>query len=355
MTYREYRGAIHIHSDYSDGSGSVPEILRDAGECGLDYIILSDHDTLAARRAGWEGWREGVLVAVGVEVSPARRGHCLALNIDGVDGYRYMREDEIVKRAHEQGAYIFVVHPQGKKKKSVGINLESWQYWGLEEIVGIEIWSFMHDWIEDFSWWRVKEFYSKPHSKITGPNRQVLKIWDQVCRRRKMSAIGGLDVHATKLFTKRIRFFPYRKVFNSILTHVLCEEFTGRSRQDLEKLYGALVAGRCFVGYNDLAPAKGFRFFALAAGRRFEMGQDVPFDGDVHLKVELPEEAEVRIIRDGELLRSERARSIEIEAAEEGVYRVEAYLQKRPWIFSNPLYVRRGLKKAFAFREQTPS
>ena len=118
INYKEYRGAIHIHSDYSDGSGSVEEIIRDARDCKLDFIILSDHDTLEAKRAGWEGWHNDLLVAVGVEVSPYRRGHVLALNINDIDGYKYMNEKEIVRRAHEQGAYVFVVHPQGKKKKS---------------------------------------------------------------------------------------------------------------------------------------------------------------------------------------------------------------------------------------------
>jgi hypothetical protein len=342
--YKEYRGAVHIHSDYSDGTGRVEEIITDARECGLDFIILSDHDTLEAKHAGWEGWHEGVLVAVGVEVSPPDRGHCLALNIHDVDGYKYMREDEIVRRAHEQGAYIFVVHPQGKRKRSVGINLESWQYWELDEIVGIEIWSFMHDWIEDFSWWKVAEFYKRPHSKITGPDPGVMQMWDTMCMRRKMTAIGGLDVHASKLFTKRIRFFPYRSLFNSILTHVLCEEMTGNTGEDLERLYQALIAGRCFVAYDELAPARGFRFCASADDGVFQMGEDVPLGERLHLTVELPQEAELRVIKDGAPLQRLRSRRFSQPVREEGIYRIEAYVEGRPWIFSNPLYVRKDSK-----------
>ena len=340
MGYKEYRGAIHIHSDYSDGSGSVEEIIRDAKECGLDFIILSDHDTLEAKDAGWEGWHEGVLVAVGVEVSPIKRGHILALNMHEVDGYRYMREDEVVKSAHEQGAYVFVVHPQGKKKKSLGINLESWRYWDLEEIVGIEIWSFMHDWIEDFSWWKIKEFYKDPHSKISGPNRKVMNIWDEMCQRRKMSAIGGLDVHARKLFSKKFKFFPYKQVFNSILTHVLCEEMSGDAERDLKTLFEALAKGRCFVGYDDLAQTRGFRFYATSGEERFEMGEDVPYDKKAKLRIELPREAQIDIMRDGRFLKSLVTGFVERPLIEKGVYRMEARLNGKPWIFSNPLYVR---------------
>ena len=40
----EITGAIHMHSVFSDGSGEVEDIARYAGEAGLDYILLTDHN-----------------------------------------------------------------------------------------------------------------------------------------------------------------------------------------------------------------------------------------------------------------------------------------------------------------------
>ena len=52
----EYVGALHIHSVYSDGTGTVKEIINYAREVGLDYLILTDHNTVKALKEGCEGW-----------------------------------------------------------------------------------------------------------------------------------------------------------------------------------------------------------------------------------------------------------------------------------------------------------
>ena len=53
---RDYRMALHIHTRYSDGSGFVREIVAAGREAGLDVLVISDHNTLAARSEGWAGW-----------------------------------------------------------------------------------------------------------------------------------------------------------------------------------------------------------------------------------------------------------------------------------------------------------
>jgi len=42
----EYVGAIHIHSVYSDGTGNIEDIAQAAYETGLDFIMMTDHNTL---------------------------------------------------------------------------------------------------------------------------------------------------------------------------------------------------------------------------------------------------------------------------------------------------------------------
>ncbi|MDR0720369.1 MAG: PHP domain-containing protein, partial [Treponema sp.] len=41
---------LHIHSDWSDGSLSIPRIVKTARALGLAAISITDHDTTA----GWE-------------------------------------------------------------------------------------------------------------------------------------------------------------------------------------------------------------------------------------------------------------------------------------------------------------
>ena len=90
----EYVGAIHIHSTYSDGTGEIPDIARAASEVGLDFIMLSDHNSLKAKKDGWEGWRDDVMVLIGYEINDRDdRNHYLACGLDGRLGERIVREE----------------------------------------------------------------------------------------------------------------------------------------------------------------------------------------------------------------------------------------------------------------------
>ncbi|MFC0675754.1 PHP domain-containing protein [Brachybacterium hainanense] len=93
---------LHTHSTFSDGTSSVPELLREAREAGLDMIALTDHDTTA----GWDDARaaargSGVAVIPGIEVS-AEHGslsvHILALLVDPSPGTALAAE---LRRARE--------------------------------------------------------------------------------------------------------------------------------------------------------------------------------------------------------------------------------------------------------------
>ena len=79
----EYAGAIHIHSIYSDGSGEVTDIAGFAAESDLDFIILTDHNTLRALHEGFEGWYGKTLLLVGCEINDKEnKNHYLAFGVD---------------------------------------------------------------------------------------------------------------------------------------------------------------------------------------------------------------------------------------------------------------------------------
>lgn len=76
-------GDLHIHSKLSDGSASLEDIVFYAKRSGLDFIAITDHDTLAGvSRAEILGRRYGVGIIPGVEISAhdpenGRRVHLL--------------------------------------------------------------------------------------------------------------------------------------------------------------------------------------------------------------------------------------------------------------------------------------
>lgn len=48
--------APYIYIRNSDGSGTVEEIAKSAEDSGLDFMILTDHNTLKAKDKGYEKW-----------------------------------------------------------------------------------------------------------------------------------------------------------------------------------------------------------------------------------------------------------------------------------------------------------
>ena len=67
----EYIANLHVHTNYSDGSGSVRDIVHAAENAGIDIVGITDHSTLAAWERGEEGWHGTVFVLVGVEINQA--------------------------------------------------------------------------------------------------------------------------------------------------------------------------------------------------------------------------------------------------------------------------------------------
>jgi hypothetical protein len=57
--WRDLAGAVHVHSTYSDGAGDVPTVMEAARRAGVDWLLLSDHNTQRPLRDGWQERYEG--------------------------------------------------------------------------------------------------------------------------------------------------------------------------------------------------------------------------------------------------------------------------------------------------------
>ena len=111
----EYIGALHIHSVYSDGTGTVDEIINYAREVGLDYLILTDHNTVKALKEGYEGWYGDTLFLVGCEINDKEnKNHYLAFGIEDSYSTR-MNANEYVKKVKDAGGIGFLAHPHEKR------------------------------------------------------------------------------------------------------------------------------------------------------------------------------------------------------------------------------------------------
>ena len=78
------------------------------------------------------------------------------------------------------------------------------------------------------------------------------------------------------------------------------------------------------------------------------MGGTAPA-GLAQLRVRLPKRAEIDVFRDGTLLHQTREAELDLSLELPGVYRVQARIDGRLWLLSNPIHLRvRAARPAFA-------
>jgi hypothetical protein len=344
---------VHVHSTYSDGTATVPDLLSAAREAGAEALLLTDHDTLAARRDGWEGMHDGVLLLVGVEISP-KQGHYLAFGVDEEPAHAGRTAGEIAAAVRVAGGVGFAAHPFSTGGRMLVPSLarrivlpHGWP--ALDEpggADGLELWSLTTDaaegWRTPAEAWR---WLRDPEAAVAhGPPAHHLRRWDALSARRRVPAIGGLDGHAPGIRVRgRVRSpLSHARTFGLLRTHVIAERaLTGDLARDRETLLGALRAGSAWLHCPFVAPAAEARLWAEGAdGTITGMGGEHRA-GAAILRLRLPHAAEVQVLRDGSRWHAAYGERADVEAAAPGVYRVEARVRNRVWLLSNPIHLRR--------------
>ncbi len=107
------RADLHMHSTYSDGIGTIEQILDYAQQrTNLDVIALTDHDVIEGSLRARDLWASGNYrfdFVVGEEISTSE-GHLLALFIEKRirPGLSMERSIDLI---HEQGGLAVIAHP----------------------------------------------------------------------------------------------------------------------------------------------------------------------------------------------------------------------------------------------------
>ncbi|HEY7547027.1 MAG TPA: histidinol phosphatase, partial [Blastocatellia bacterium] len=137
----------------------------------------------------------------------------------------------------------------------------------------------------------------------------------------------------------KLDFDPYERSFRYVSTHILAKSLTERETRD------ALRSGHAYVSHDWLCDPDGFAFIAQIGGKTVSiMGDEVSMRPGLELKAETTAACTLKLFRNGEEVKRVEGRNIDLALKEAGVYRVEAWLEAggemRPWIYSNPIYVR---------------
>ncbi len=347
--FNELVGCIHAHSIYSDGSGDYPKIIQSAIDAGLDYLLMSDHMTLKGRSEGYNGWYDDFFLGIGYEIQdPDDQHHYLAFGLEKILDAELSHE-QYIKEVDKKGALGIAAHPfeeRDPEKAPRGMPPINWTSLDYPEIKVIELWNMMSHWMEKTTLRNQFWNFLHPRSFSTHPKRKLLKWWDKVNQNRKVTAIGAVDAHATKikilgLFEKAV--FDYKIMFKSIRTHLLLDEPFDHhiEEEDAETIiYDNISSGRNFISNYRRGDARGFRFWAEANSRLIQMGDSIQAE-EAKLYASLPRKAHVKVIRNGEIFKKVYTNNLELEVPS-GLYRLEAEVKQRGWIYTNHIKIKGG-------------
>ena len=335
-------GVVHVHTTLSDGTGAPEEVARAAREAGVSFVAITDHNTDAAR--SHSGYRDGVLVLAGVEIS-THQGHLLGLGIrplafpPGTDARNAL--DDVL---HLGGA-AFAAHPTSPRDEL------GWSGWELGGAWGLEVLNADSQW-RRASWpallaglvaYPFDPVYAVA-SRFDRP-RAAIARWDALLRRRNAAGLAGVDAHG---------FPSYENLFRVLRNHVLLEApLSGEAAGDAAAVHEALARGRSYMAVDAIAPAGGFFFHAARANATWQMGDTVAPGADLLLRAggRLPRGARVELYRNGERVADGQG-AVEAPARRPGAYRVEVRVAgwDVPWIMSNPIYVHGAVETAVRAR-----
>ena len=345
-----YTGAIHVHSTYSDGGGTVADIVRAGQRTGLDFVVLTDHDTLQPRFDGHQGYHDGLLLIVGEEVNTSA-GHLLALGVGrDVDQRGPLGLPALVREISDAGGLSIAAHPTGRRP---------WTDWTLEEMDGLELLNADSEWRDDGVLELARAVVFLPflpdgvfNSLIDRPD-EAIRLWTHRALHQPVTVIGSVDAHERiPLWGERHLSFPtYERLFGLIRTYVITDtELTGDAEIDEAMLVDAIRRGSCYLVLEGYEPAPAFSFELTRGAIRTPMGSSVGFQEGERIHVTAPSSGPVRIrlYRNELPLIETEGHELFVEVPGPGVYHAEVYQQRgtllrgerqRLWIISNAIRV----------------
>ena len=358
--YADYKGAIHVHSFLGGHStGTFAAITGAAQSNDLAFVVMTEHPSndYDTRAMTLKGVRSGgVLFVQGSETSESDADRFLTFGGAATENtVAASSTQEHINRAKAAGQLVFVAHPETFRSWREASGFDGMEIYNLHaDAKNINRLTLFFDGLWSYRsyphllWTR---FYESPAANL----QRFDELTAQPGGRRKVVAIAGNDAHANVGLSFRdlaghpifeLTLDPYERSFQIVRTHVLVER--GQPLGE-ENLLTALARGHAYVSFDILCEASGFRFTATNGAEQKLMGDEIALSTSVKLHVTTPVKSRIRLIRNGQVVSEEETSTVRHEwtVNEAGVYRVVCYLpqlpaplNEKPWIISNPIYVR---------------
>jgi hypothetical protein len=329
-------GCLHMHTQYSDGSGTVSDLVKAAVEADLDFIVITDHMDLRAREG--QGLHGDLQVVVGYEHHDAHsHNHYLVLDTESVLADDLSAE-ALPKEVRRLGGVGIIAHPEERRRHMDNLPPYPWTAWAATEFDGIELWNQMSEWTEHLTrfnrFWRVWS----PRKALRGPSERLLYVWDVLNTRRPIAGIAGVDAHAHpyRLGPLTIPIFPYKVHFRTLQTHVVLEDAPPADPARFRwALFEAIRSCRVFFSSERWGATTGFSLSVEGNGARGSIGGEIRFARSAILRARWPSPATWELVCNGFPLRRGEGVRLELPLERAGAYRLALYRGGRGWLFTN--------------------
>ncbi len=341
--------ALHNHTTASDGSGTLDDLVHAARAAGIDVLVVTDHDVFTHKPS--EGWRDGVLVLVGSELS-TDDGHLLALGLDEPRVPPSFETAGAIADVQAAGGLAIAAHPARRFGAA-------WRA-PLDRVDGLEVANLDAGWrarIRPLAWLTAALLrpFRPVDAVLLAQSREdgALERFDQVLESRPVLAVGGSDAHG--------REATDRALFGTLTNVLLLDEaLSGDVVHDRAQVLGALRSRHVLVANRALADPRGASYWGVYSdGTGGETdpilpggvaGAPVPPRGivgiaheaglDLAFETGLDRAADLRIVHRGAVVASGRGIRLAYSTTEPGAYRAEAWLDSPydvPWIVTNAI------------------
>ncbi len=372
VPYTFVRGTFHFHSHFShDSIGTLEEIVLAAKATGTQIVGFSEHPNRAVDvvAENVKGWHEGIYFLAGTESNnqlhwPSHeeedelRFVCHPEEVpefdltiyDGMEIYNTHSDvkDESISalivamllslsavQDHPEAAFCsFLDYPQEFLTRFDRLTAST----RLAGIAGND--SHQNQ--------RLK-LVANPDGTVEAFNGTGEQVWkaDGFKAGLVLAALGQTTLPTKKKVLANVQLDPYEISMRHVGTFLQLKEGQAINEQSVRE---ALRRGRVILSFELIAPLPSVGFWIEQAGTPVgTVGDKIVWREGLTLKVKLPLNAEIRVLRNGKPYRKAISDSLELKSLPAGVFRFEAFQQlaeqRYPWVLSNPIYVSR--KKSF--------
>ena len=345
-----YCGAIHIHTTFSDGTGNLKSIVKAAKKAHLDWIIVTDHNTMDIE----EGIFNGVYVIKAEEISPNSQNHYLALGINEVIEPSD-NPQEYVNKVRELHGFGFAAHPdEGYTTDKNGNpvprkNSNHCIPWTDKRVRpdGVEIWNWFSNWadnLDDSNLLTLAYAFFFKHKIVKNPSSLTLSWWDKLNNEAEkiVPALGGVDAHALliKDYFIPLYIFPYATCFKTINNIInLKEPLSKDFKEAKQQILSAITQGNNIIINKHIE--KNIPEVRISNNNEYAYcGESIDSDKNTVLNIKINKKSDIRVLLNGKEVYKTQAKNCTIPLNKKGKYRVEFLHKEKGFAYTNPIVVK---------------